>query len=100
MSESGHDSFARSALFTKYKDWAYEKEIRIWGQLTNEDKGGLYFVPFGESMRLAEVIIGQKCALSKAQIASALGSLTGEVKILKARASFDKFEMVEDEGPY
>jgi hypothetical protein len=26
MSESEHDSFARSALFTKYKDWAYERK--------------------------------------------------------------------------
>jgi hypothetical protein len=99
MSESDHDSFARSALFTKYQDWAYEKEIRVWSQLANEDKG-LYFVPFGETMRLTEVIIGQRCAVSKAQIHSALGELAGEVKISKARAAYDKFEMVEDEqGP-
>jgi hypothetical protein len=99
MAESEHDRFARSALFTKYRDWAYEKEIRVWSQLTNEDNG-LYFVPFGESMLLTEVIIGQKCVLSKAQIVSALGPLTDEVKILKARAAYDRFEMVEDEhGP-
>ncbi len=96
MSESKHDSFARSALFTKYQDWAYEKEIRVWSQLTNEDKG-FYFVPFGEAMRLTEVIIGQRCTVSKAQILSALGELVGEVKIGKARAAYDKFEMVEDE---
>jgi Protein of unknown function (DUF2971) len=99
MPESEHDSFGRSALFTKHKDWAYEKEIRVWDHLENEDEG-LYFVPFGESLRLAEVVIGQNCQVSKAQIVSALGPLAGEVKISKARAAYDRFEMVEDEeGP-
>jgi hypothetical protein len=34
-------------------------------------------------------------------IARALGPLTGEVKIKRARAAYDKFEMVEDyeQGP-
>jgi hypothetical protein len=96
MPESDHDPFARSALFTKYKDWAYEKEIRVWCHLENKDEG-LYFVPFGESLRLTEVVIGQNCQLSKAQIVSALGSLAEEVNISKARAAYDKFEMVEDE---
>ena len=96
MSESEHDSFARSALFTKFEHWAYEKEIRIWSQLTNEDKG-FYFVPFGEAMRLKEVIIGQKSKVSKAQIELVLGSQAGGVKVSKARAAYDKFEMVEDD---
>jgi len=96
MSESEHDAFARSALFTKFEHWAYEKEIRMWSHLANED-GGLYFVPFGQSLRLVEVVIGQKCELSKAQITSALRSLAGEAKVSKARAAYDKFEMVEDE---
>jgi len=96
MLEPEHESFARSALFTKFDHWAYENEIRVWSQLTNEDKG-FYFVPFGETMWLTDVIIGQKCPVSKAQILSALGSLAGDVKISKARAAYDKFEMVEDE---
>src|SRR5271155_4121200 len=37
MPDSEHDSFARSVLFTKYKDWAYEKEIRVWADLANQD---------------------------------------------------------------
>jgi hypothetical protein len=46
---------------------------------------------------LVEVVIGQKCEVSRAQITSALRSLAGEVKISKARAAYDKFEMVEDD---
>jgi hypothetical protein len=96
MSDPEHTAFVRNAIFRKFEDWGYEKEIRVWGPLTNEESG-FYFVPFGENMLLTEVIIGQKCPLSKAAIMRALGSLAGEVKISKARAAYDKFEMVEDE---
>ena len=96
MSESEHHEFARTAVFTKFNHWRYEKEIRVWSPLGSEDKG-LYFVPFGDGMLLKEVIIGQRCPLSKAQVVLALGSLAAEVKIIKARAAYDKFEIVEDE---
>jgi len=96
MSEPEHDHFARSALFTKFDHWAYENEIRIWGLLADEENG-LHFVPFDEKMRLTEVIIGQRCPLSKNEVISALGVLAADVKIIKARAAYDRFEMVEDE---
>ena len=96
MSDSEHDAFARAAVFTKFNHWSYEKEIRVWGPLATEDNG-LHFVACGENMRLLEVIIGQMCPLSKEQIVLALGSLADQVKVIKSRASFDKFEMVEDQ---
>jgi len=83
-------------LFTKFKHWEYEKEIRFWAPLQHEEDG-LHFLEFDDKMRLAEVIVGQECTLPRAAIARALGSLTGEVKITKACASYDKFEMVEDD---
>ena len=99
MSDSEHDAFARKAIFTKFEHWLYEKEIRVWGPLENEDNG-LHFVPFGENMRLTDVIVGQRCKVPKVEILSALRPLVGEVTIIKARAAYNKFEMVEDEeGP-
>jgi hypothetical protein len=97
MSDAEHDAFARAALFTKFEHWAYEKEIRVWSPLASEENG-LHFVPFGKDLQLAEVIVGQKSAVSKADVLEVLGSLAGTVKIKKARAAYDKFEMVEDEG--
>ncbi len=89
----------RIILFTKFKHWEYEKEIRVFDSLQNEENG-LNFVTFGEKMLLTEVIIGRNCTLRRTQIAWALGPLTGEVKISRVRAAYDRFEMVEDEqGP-
>jgi hypothetical protein len=85
----------RRILFTKFNNWAYEKEIRIWAPLQNEENG-THYLEFEEHLRLIEVIIGAKCTLSIAAIARALSSFTSQVKIKKARAAYDKFEMVED----
>jgi hypothetical protein len=100
LSDSEFTAFVRKALFTKFNDWDYEKEIRLWNHLQNEESG-LYFLKFDEDkLRLTDVIIGQQCPLSRDEIVEALGSLAGEVKISKARAAYDRFEMVEDEqGP-
>jgi hypothetical protein len=94
----GPERFAvvRKILFTKFKHWEYEKEIRIWAPLQNKEDH-LHFLEFDEKLRLAEVIIGQKCTLPKSAIARALGSLNGEVNIAKARAAYDGFEMVDDD---
>ena len=96
MSESEHDHFARAALFTKFEHWAYEKEIRIWSPLAQEENG-LYFVAFGQDMKLKEVIIGQRSSVSKQQVVEALALIDGKVEVRRARAAYDKFEMVEDE---
>jgi hypothetical protein len=86
----------RKFLFTKFAHWAYESEIRVWVPLQNEEKG-LHYLEFDEKLHLAEVIIGARCTLTRAAIAQALGTLAGEVKIIKARAAYDGFRMVEDE---
>ena len=87
---------ANRAIFTKFNGWEYEKEIRIWALLSNEEDG-LHFLEFEERMRLVEVIIGASCTLTRAAITRALGTLASEVKITRARAAYDGFRMVEDE---
>jgi hypothetical protein len=96
MTDAEHEAFSRKALFTKFAHWIYEEEIRVWGHLGIEEHG-LYFVPFKEDMRLTEIIIGERSPLLRANVEKALGSLKTEVKIKRARAAYDKFEMVEDE---
>jgi hypothetical protein len=71
--------------------------MRVWAPLQNEE-GGLYFLEFDEKLQLKEIIVGQRCTLSRAEIMKALGSLAREVTVSKARAAYDKFEMVRDEG--
>jgi hypothetical protein len=83
-------------LFTKYDSWKYEHEIRVLLAL-NDAEDGLHFKEFDDTLRPVVVIAGARCKLSKAEITQALGPLAKEVKLMKARAGFTKFEIVKDQ---
>jgi hypothetical protein len=88
-------SDARSLLYTKFRNWEYEQEIRVWATL-NESDQGLYFAPFGEMFKLEKVIGGANCSLSKNEIVQALGAMADSTELIKARAGFRKYEIVRD----
>ena len=88
-------AIVQKVLFTKFDHWAYEKEIRVWAPLQNEENG-IHYLEFDEKLQLVEVVIGATSTVTKSAITRALGALAGQVKIIKARPAHDKFEMVED----
>ncbi len=86
---------ATAWVFTKYANWSYEKEIRCCSTL--EDKSdGLYFMEFGESLKLAEVIVGARCKLTRDEILEASRPLEN-IRLIKARPGFQRFEIVDDQ---
>jgi hypothetical protein len=94
MPDNERLGIVRDILFTKFGHWIYEKEVRGWTSLEDKENGR-YFMPFSEKLKLAEVILGQKCEVSKGAIQRALGEGSGEVKITIASPSHNRFEMVE-----
>jgi len=82
--------------FTKFKHWAYEKEVRVWGRLSNEEDG-LYFFEFEHRMRLVEVRVGANCTLQRSAVMRTLGGSEGETRIVKVRAAHNRFAMVQDD---
>jgi hypothetical protein len=84
---------AEAMLFTKYSNWEYEKEIRMWVQL-NDAEDGLYFYDFNETLQLAAVIVGVRCGLSRNALTSVLGTPARSVTLTKARPGFQRFEIV------
>jgi hypothetical protein len=84
---------SKKMLFTKYTSWEYEKEIRIWARL-KEEEDGLYFKDFDDKLRLVEVIVGARCTVPKSAIVRAIAPFTTEINLIKARAGFRKFEIV------
>jgi hypothetical protein len=71
---------ADALLFTKYANWQYEQEIRVWAVL-NERDDGLYFSKFGDHLRLAKVVAGARCQISEKVIKEELSPLAGEVTL-------------------
>jgi hypothetical protein len=80
---------------TKFSDWKYEREVRIFSSLKEKDpQTGLYFVSFSDELTLREVIAGPLCELSESEIASKVHSKDNPVIISKARLAFTKFRVV------
>lgn len=96
LSHSQKDHIVQDILFTKYSNWKYEQEIRSWSRLDDEENG-IFFCDFGGTLGLAEVIMGAKCVVSRKTIVRALGSLKTDVRIVRTRAAFDAFRIVEAE---
>ena len=86
---------AQWLLFTKYKDWNYEQEARIFTTLTERDSSGLYFGEFNEKLVLREVIVGPLSTTTKHELRDALGK-NKDVALTKGRLAFNSFEVVKD----
>lgn len=85
----------RALLTTKYSHWRYEKEVRMFLDLTEEQRDGpLYFHPFDKDLRLREVIVGAESTVSRAELSAALGGPAIEVTAVKARLAFRSFRVV------
>ena len=81
-------------LWTKFDNWAYEEEIRVWAAL-DEHEGGIYYKDFDDNLRLIEVIAGAECSVPEHAFQRALKPFPSVMPV-KARAGFKKFEVVTD----
>lgn len=83
---------------TKCRCWSYEQEVRVFTlQKEMDEETGMYFVDFGENLRLKEVIAGVKFTMSKRPIEEALKGYPEDVKIVKTVRSAKGFGIILDE---
>jgi len=92
--------FSWSLLSTKSKDWAYEKEWRVFLELKdsvwNEGAGRmLYFADFGTELVLKDVILGATCKTSVSEVLQAMQGYAETVRIARMHLSCSRFELEE-----
>lgn len=86
-------------LSTKYKDWKYEDEVRIFADLTEQDPDtGMYFKEFDDNLRLREIILGARCESTWKDIDDQIREYTEEVSLIHARLAFRSFRIVENKA--
>lgn len=89
---------ARWLLFTKYIEWQYENEVRIFTTLQEQDPDSeLFFANFNDQLVLREVIVGPLSSVTKSQLKEALGEHSARVTLTKARLAFNSFRVVTDQ---
>lgn len=83
-------------LATKFEDWRYEDEVRVFVGLDEPDtKTGLYYKDFGADLCLKEVIIGPRCHFSVSDLNNVLTKYNDEVRVIPSRLAFGAFKVIE-----
>lgn len=83
--------------YTKFKDWEYEKEYRLFVKLALAKKqGGHHFMSFSDQLRLVEVILGPSCTTPADQIKDIVSRYQSKVWVSKSRIAFSKFGVTKD----
>ena len=80
---------------TKYVQWAYEEEWRLFAKLEEPDPtNGEYYVNFGPDLALRQIVVGARCPKSVGSFKKLVGDVEQSVEIIKARPAFESFTMV------
>lgn len=83
---------------TKYFEWQYEQEARVYAHLENPDPNtGFYFHSFDHQMKLTNIYAGPLCTVSKKEIIESIQPEDKGVKIMKTRLAFNTFDIVEQQ---
>lgn len=95
---SFNDDLQRKLLKTKFRHWHYEEEYRRFISLDDAiEEHGLFFVPFGEDLELAEVILGPLCDHRLDEVQQLTMRHQPQSVTFKARLAFKFFAVVPDE---
>jgi len=82
-------------LFTKFDHWQYESEIRMPVPLgTTKRESSLHFLSFIPDLTLAEVILGEDCTLSLADVRQLVSSISPTAITFKARLAGKSYNVV------
>ena len=86
---------AELLIYTKYESWSYEREWRYLVDLKKAYKDGeLYFLPFGNELRLVEVILGSLCSMDLKKFREIVNRNYKNVMTYKARLAYRSFRII------
>jgi hypothetical protein len=90
------DMMARR-LWTKFEEWRFERERRVFIRLQNEQKDGpFYFADFDHNLRPCTVILGKRCAVADETVRKAIVRYDPKIEVKRATLSPTHFAIVED----
>lgn len=89
--------FMDKLLRTKFFDWKYEDEVRLFVQLDHDTiESGKYYCDFSDDLVLREVILGPHCELPIEGIRDIVANFDPSVRVIKSRIAFTNFEVREN----
>jgi Protein of unknown function (DUF2971) len=83
-------------LRTKFADWKYEDEMRLFVELDHDTiESGNYFYPFSDDFILREIILGPRCEIPINGVRSLIENFNLPARVTKSRIAFSSFRVVE-----
>jgi hypothetical protein len=93
------EGFMNMLLRTKFSDWKYENEWRLFTSLDrSKEESGKYFYSFSDHLILREIILGPKCELPIERIRNIATNISPDIEVLKSRMAFTRFEVLESKS--
>jgi hypothetical protein len=91
------DTFGYKLLTTKFRHWEYEDEVRLIVQLKHaESEEQRYFLPYGNALKLREVVVGPRSSLLVTQLRDSIQSEHDSVSVYYAGLARRSFRVVRD----
>ena len=91
------EALMSTLLRTKFVDWKYENEVRVFTTLDDVDAAtGHYFKEFGPDMRLCEMILGPRFSGSVTAVAGLARKNNARISIIQTRLAFKSFKVVRN----
>lgn len=89
----------KSFVFSKFKHWEYENEWRTYVDIDpSTEENGLYFMEFGEDLKLKEVILGVRCTLPIENLKTLLKGIGSGISLVKTKLDDQSFQLVIDQS--
>jgi hypothetical protein len=93
------NEFIQNILRTKFIDWQYEQECRVFVQLDEStQESGLYYKDFSPDFKLTDVILGPRCDLPIKKIRLLVSNNKNPVRVIESRMAFRTFRVVENKA--
>lgn len=91
------DEFLQQVLSTKFADWSYESEWRLFTELAMARlDSGFFFEEFSEQLALREILLGVRCEISAGHVEDFLKKHGLLANVGVVRMAPDSFELVLD----
>lgn len=92
--------FSQKLLTTKFADWKYEDEVRMFVRPDEcQDEGGLHFFPFGPSLQPKAVVLGARSSVTERQAKLVLRDAGYKLPVTPARLAFNTFRIIAKQKP-
>lgn len=80
----------------KYSHWKYEKEHRVFVDISGFNRSNLIFQPIGDRIKLRQVIVGCRSLVHRKQVSDALSGFDYPIEVFKVRTAFRTFRIVRN----